>query len=174
MRISVIIPALDERGVIGAAIDGACDGHTHEIVVVDGGSVDDTAAVAEQHGARVIATEAGRARQMNAGAAVTTGDVLLFLHADTILPGAYATHVAAVLARPGVVAGAFALAIDAPHRALRQVRHFHRKYKNKECDESENADHQRIHVIEFLVPIQDRSPECAWIGLVRAARAGII
>jgi rSAM/selenodomain-associated transferase 2 len=69
----------------------------------------------------VIDSPPGRGRQMNAGAAVTTGDAVLFLHGDTTLPEGFAEHVARVLARPGVVAGAFELRIDAPHRALRLV-----------------------------------------------------
>lgn len=117
----MIIPALDERAAIGAAVDRAREGHPHELIVVDGGSIDDTVAVAERHGARVFTTTPGRGRQMNAGAAVATGDTLLFLHADTILPQGYPGHVACVLGRPGVAAGAFKLRIDAPNRALRLV-----------------------------------------------------
>ena len=121
MNVSVIIPTLDEHAVIGTAIGRAHGGGASEVIVVDGGSVDGTADTAARHGARVVETEPGRGRQMNAGAAVATGDVLLFLHADTILPSAYAGYVARVLARPGVVAGAFELRIDASHRALRLV-----------------------------------------------------
>ncbi len=124
MRISVIIPALDERDVIGAAVDRArmnerCE--PSEIIVVDGGSVDGTPAVAEARGACVVASPPGRGRQMNTGAAVATGDVLLFLHADTALPVGYAGHVGHVLARRGVAAGAFQLRIDAPNHALRLI-----------------------------------------------------
>ena len=121
MRSSVIIPTLDEHAAIGIVIDRARGGGASEVIVVDGGSVDGTAHAAEKHGARVIESPPGRGLQMNAGAAVATGDVLLFLHGDTALPAAYAGHVARVLARPGVVAGAFELRIDAPHRALRLI-----------------------------------------------------
>lgn len=121
VRVSVIIPTLDEQTSIGAAIERAREGGAFEVIVVDGGSVDGTAQAAERHGAHVIESQPGRGLQMNAGAAVTTGDALLFLHSDTILPVAFAGHVAGVLARPGVVAGAFELRIDAPHRALRLV-----------------------------------------------------
>ncbi len=121
MNVSVIIPTLDEHAVIGTAIGRAHGGGASEVIVVDGGSVDGTADAAAGHGARVIETQPGRGRQMNAGAAVATGDVLLFLHGDTTLPAVYAGHVARALARPGVVAGAFELRIDAPHRALRFI-----------------------------------------------------
>ncbi len=121
MRLSVIIPTLDERDLIGAAIDRVRAGDPWEIIVVDGQSTDGTAAAAETHGARVVVSAPGRGRQMNAAAAVATGDVLLFLHADTALPPEFTRHVAQAMARPDVVAGAFELGIDAPCRALRLI-----------------------------------------------------
>nr|MBA3817827.1 glycosyltransferase family 2 protein [Deltaproteobacteria bacterium] len=60
-----------------------------------------------RHGVRVIAAPRGRGPQLNAGAAAASGDVLLFLHADTVLPKDAVAHVASALATPGVVAGAF-------------------------------------------------------------------
>ncbi len=121
VRLSVIIPTLDERDLIGAAIDRVRAGDPWEIIVADGESADATAAAAEAHGARVVVSAPGRGRQMNAGAAVATGDVLLFLHADTALPPEFTRHVAEAMARPNVIAGAFELGIDAPHRALRLI-----------------------------------------------------
>ena len=135
MRISVIIPALDEDAVIGDAIERVCQDKPWEIIVVDGHSLDATVTVAESHGARVVSTEPGRGRQMNAGAAVATGDVLLFLHADTALPAGFTGHVARAMTAPapapgiapgiapapGIVAGAFELRIDAPHRSFRLI-----------------------------------------------------
>ncbi len=75
VRISVIIPALDECAVIGDAIDRVRQGKPWEIIVVDGHSDDATAAVAASHGARVVASEPGRGRQMNAGAAIADGGI---------------------------------------------------------------------------------------------------
>ena len=86
MRLSVIIPTLDERELIGAAIDRVRTGDPWEIIIADGQSTDGTANAAETHGARLVVSAPGRGRQMNAAAAVATGDVLLFLHADTALP----------------------------------------------------------------------------------------
>lgn len=88
MRLTVIIPALDEAPTIGGTLATLAPlvERGVEVVVVDGGSRDATARIAREHGARVAVTGRGRARQMNAGAALARGDALLFLHADTRLP----------------------------------------------------------------------------------------
>ena len=85
---SIVLPVLDEAAGIAATLQvlAPLRGRGHEVVVVDGGSQDGTAALATPHADRVIASPRGRARQMNAGAALAQGDVLLFLHADTTLP----------------------------------------------------------------------------------------
>jgi rSAM/selenodomain-associated transferase 2 len=111
MRLSVVIPALNEAAQIGAAIASAGTADV-EIVVVDGGSDDDTAARAAAAGAAVVHAARGRARQMNAGAARAGGEVLLFLHADTRLPSGFAADVAAALADAGVVGGRFDLRLE--------------------------------------------------------------
>src|ERR1700719_3511802 len=85
-RVTVIIPALNEAGRIGDAIDSAFGAGAAEVLVADGGSGDGTVAVAEAHGARVITGERMRSRQSNSAAKEATGDCLLFLHADTELP----------------------------------------------------------------------------------------
>ncbi|MGB7746563.1 MAG: TIGR04283 family arsenosugar biosynthesis glycosyltransferase [Verrucomicrobiia bacterium] len=106
-RISVIIPALNEAQYITATMQSAQRGRPCEILVVDGGSADDTVALARAAGARVIHSQPGRARQMNAGAAQATGHALVFLHADTLLPADYPEVVAGTLRDPAVTAGAF-------------------------------------------------------------------
>jgi rSAM/selenodomain-associated transferase 2 len=83
--ISVIIPALNEEGHIGACIESAKKLNPVEIIVADGGSSDRTREVAEDAGALVIQSPKGRGIQMNRGASVAKGEVLLFLHADTII-----------------------------------------------------------------------------------------
>ena len=87
--ISVIIPTLNEAENIPAAIRSA-QTDAVEIIVVDGGSEDETVARAESMGARVLRGPRGRACQMNRGAAIAQGQILLFLHADTLLPQGYA------------------------------------------------------------------------------------
>ena len=120
-RISVIIPALDEARVIGRALASAADEPEVELIVVDGGSRDATAEIARSYGAAVVTSLPGRARQMNAGARIATGETLLFLHADTRLPPQFAREVRRILNLPGVVAGAFELKIDGADWALRLV-----------------------------------------------------
>jgi len=87
-RIAVIIPALNEAPGLQQTLAPLLDwrAHGHELILVDGGSTDATASIAAAAGVRVLRSEKGRARQMNAGAAAASGDVLLFLHADTELP----------------------------------------------------------------------------------------
>lgn len=87
-RLSIIIPALNEAQGIGATLRALepLRRRGHEVIVVDGGSVDATASIARPLADRVVESAAGRARQQNAGAEVSRGGVLLFLHADTRLP----------------------------------------------------------------------------------------
>jgi len=107
--ISVVVPVLDEGLLIAAQLEALlCAVGIHEIIVVDGGSCDDTRAIAESYeGVRVLRAARGRASQMNAGAAAASGDVLLFLHADVELPHGAARTIAETMAEPGVIAGAF-------------------------------------------------------------------
>ena len=101
MRLSVVMPALDEAAGVRAALEPlqAWRAAGHEVVVADGGSADDTPRVAAPLCDRVLAAPRGRARQMNAGAAVASGEGLVFLHADTRLPPGADRLVAAALAR---------------------------------------------------------------------------
>lgn len=121
MSISIIIPALNEAAHLAATIQSAQSPTTCEVLVIDGGSCDATIAIAEAAGARVIRTEAGRARQMNAGAKVARGNILLFLHADTRLPQDFDWYVRQVLTQEKAVAGAFHLGLDGTQRGLRFI-----------------------------------------------------
>lgn len=123
MFLSVIIPAINEEECIAAAVKSARRAKNVEVLVADGGSRDATAPIAENAGAKVLATRTGRAFQMNAGAQAASGDALLFLHADTRLPPGYEAHVRRILDRPGVAAGAFRLGIRASGVSVRLVEH---------------------------------------------------
>lgn len=120
MRIAVVIPARDEADGICAAVQSARAAGV-EVLVVDGGSVDATAARARAAGARVLRAPPGRARQMQAGANAANADAILFLHADTRLPADYAAALRQALANPRVAGGAFALRFAERRPALRWV-----------------------------------------------------
>lgn len=122
MRISVILPALDEEAGIAAAIRSCSGGDPFEVIVSDGGSRDRTAEIARETGAAVIAAPRGRAAQMNAGAKAARGDVFLFLHADTRLPEGWASAVRAALRTPAVVGGAFRIRLTPSAGAGRYTR----------------------------------------------------
>jgi rSAM/selenodomain-associated transferase 2 len=85
-RISVIIPSFNEERRIRACIGSAQRINPLEVIVVDGGSTDRTCEIAQEAGAIVIRSSKGRGIQMNKGASFAKGKVLLFLHADTIMP----------------------------------------------------------------------------------------
>ena len=117
--ISVVIPVLDDAELVCEAVAAALEGGALEVIAVDGGSRDATREAAATAGARVLETENGRAVQMNAGAAAARGDILLFVHADTLLPPDAAALAHKTLASPGVVAGAFGFAVRSGSRRAR-------------------------------------------------------
>ena len=119
--ISVVIPALNEAAHVGAALASIALGRNAEAIVVDGGSTDGTAQIAAAAGARVLHCAPGKARQMNAGAEAAGGELLVFLHADTLLPPGWDEHVRAMLTDPDVALGAFRLGVDGPGIGLRLV-----------------------------------------------------
>jgi rSAM/selenodomain-associated transferase 2 len=122
-RLSIIIPTLNEAGGIVAILEslGELRRRGHEVIVVDGGSSDGTATLAAGLADRVLAASAGRAGQMNAGARAATGDVLLFLHADSRLPGEADRLVLQGLAAGDLAWGRFDVRIAGPHTLLRVV-----------------------------------------------------
>lgn len=116
----MVIPALDEADNLERLLPGLRRWPGAEVVVVDGGSRDDSAAVVARHsGVRWLASAPGRARQMNAGARIARGDILVFLHADTRLPDGALQAVEAALADPGVVGGRFDVTLDSARPILR-------------------------------------------------------
>lgn len=113
--VSVVIPALDEAARLGATLERAraalpgC-----ELIVADGGSTDATVGLAAARGATIVSAPRGRGRQLVAGAAAARGALLVFLHADTLLPPAAGPVLARAFADPAVKIGTFRLAFDAP------------------------------------------------------------
>ncbi|MCL6503289.1 MAG: TIGR04283 family arsenosugar biosynthesis glycosyltransferase [Pirellulales bacterium] len=117
--LSVIIPTLNEEPLIVAAVERAWRLQPHEVLVVDGGSSDQTASLAEAAGAVVLHAPRGRGVQQNTGARQAGGSVLLFLHADTWLPPPAAVQLKQALCCADVAWGAFQQRIEARGRIYR-------------------------------------------------------
>ena len=131
--ISVVIPALNEAECIESALQSVRrQTPAHEIIVVDAGSLDETAAIASRY-ARVMQAPGGRSGQMNAGAAQARGDILLFLHADTLLPSDGLERVRAALSDPACPGGAFRLSFDRATPLLRFYAWFSRLHLPSLC-----------------------------------------
>ncbi len=113
MRISIVIPVFNEADTIEAAASALSQLHGEaEIIVVDGGSSDETVALARACGLTVISASRGRGQQMNAGTVCTQGEILLFLHADTYLPPDALALITAALQSPEVCGGNFSLRFE--------------------------------------------------------------
>lgn len=112
MRLSIVIPTLNEATGIEQNIQRALALQPQEVVVSDGQSEDNTADLARSAGVLVVTCERGRGRQLNAGARVATGDVLLFLHADCWLESQAARQIEVALQNETVFGGAFCQRIE--------------------------------------------------------------
>jgi len=121
LNISVIIPTLNEKTTLGPLLTSLQVYQGLEIIVADGGSTDKTLEIADYYGAQAVSSEPGRGKQQNMGAALASNDILLFLHADTLLPADFPRHIHTLLQQPATAAGAFQLKIDAPDTGYRII-----------------------------------------------------
>ena len=120
MRISIIIPALNEEACIRATLDSAAGLDPFEMIVADGGSTDRTVSIAREY-CRVVHSGSGRGLQQRTAAATASGEVLWFLHADSI-PGSDALEaIEECLADERIAGGNFSLCFDGESRSARQL-----------------------------------------------------
>jgi rSAM/selenodomain-associated transferase 2 len=121
MRISIVIPVLNEARSIGATLEAVMALKPDEVVVVDGGSTDGTPMICQRRGVIVISAPCGRGVQMNHGARQATGDILLFLHADTRLPGSALDDIRQALQARNCVGGRFDVRLDGAQWMLKLI-----------------------------------------------------
>ena len=121
LKVSIIIPTLNEALILQETLGKISRLHPHEIIVADGGSLDTTVPIAKRETTRVVECELGRALQMNAGAREATGDLLLFIHADSrVTPESYHRMIEAMRSSD-LVGGAFSLAIESEKISLKLI-----------------------------------------------------
>jgi rSAM/selenodomain-associated transferase 2 len=123
MRLSIIVPMLNEATGLPRLLTrlSLLKSQGCEVLIVDGGSDDGCAELAARAGLQVLTSPRGRARQMNHGAVHAAGNVLLFLHADTVLPEGAIITIHRAMQSSGAVWGRFDVVIDGPHPMLRVV-----------------------------------------------------
>ena len=112
MRISVIIPVLNEEKSIVSTLRALQSQGAEEVIIVDGGSTDRSREICQRMGAIVLMSPRGRARQMNRGVRQATGEIVLFLHADTRLPASGLDDVRFALSDSRYVGGRFDVRLD--------------------------------------------------------------
>ncbi len=119
--VSVIIPTINEESVLAGCLSAIAVPDVREVIVADGGSTDDTLSIAERFGATVVRSPRGRARQMNAGAKMAGGDILLFLHSDCVMPQGGVERLRFAMSNHGYPAGYFRQRIDDPRAVYRLI-----------------------------------------------------
>jgi len=123
MKISIIMPVLNEAPAIAQTLIALQPLREagHEVIVVDGGSDDDTITVANPYADKIIQGPRGRSRQMNAGVKLASGEILLFLHGDTFLPGRADRLIIEGMKRKGRRWGCFDVKLSGKHSLLRII-----------------------------------------------------
>jgi|Deesub1362A_J573_1020465.scaffolds.fasta_scaffold17907_2 rSAM/selenodomain-associated transferase 2 len=121
MKVSIVVPVLNEEKTIEKTLSSINRYDEVELIVVDGGSIDRTLEIARDYTDIVVVSQKGRATQMNLGARYATGDILLFLHADCILPDNAFSLIRSTMEMDSVSAGAFDIYLDHPSFIYRVI-----------------------------------------------------
>ncbi|MEN8129442.1 MAG: glycosyltransferase family 2 protein, partial [Pseudomonadota bacterium] len=123
MRLSFIIPVLNEAALLSRCTDylASLKAGGHQLIIVDGGSQDRSTALGRCIADRFTSTPRGRAYQMNAGATLATGDVLVFLHVDTLLPATAVDNIVSAITGKGSLWGGFDIRLSGHHPAFRMI-----------------------------------------------------
>ena len=124
MKISIIVPTLNEERGLAETLKHIQQLTPHEIIVSDGGSNDKTLEIAAAFTKNIVKGPTGRALQMNAGAEIATGDILLFLHADSRMEPASLEKISSSMEDSEEIGGAFSLRIDSEKWSLRLINRF--------------------------------------------------
>lgn len=150
-KISIVIPTLNEAMRIGAVIRGLRKQDPDcQIVVVDGGSDDGTRQLAERAGASAYEASRGRGQQLALGAECCTGDIILFLHADTHLPDGALRAIRTALEDPGVVGGNFRTLFDGPTRFAAWLTGFYAWFRSRGLYYGDSAIFVRRYVYRAI------------------------
>lgn len=151
MQISVVIPALNEACNLSELLAHPdFDDPRIEVIVVDGGSVDETVAVATALGARLVRAPKGRGAQLRAGAEIATGEIILLLHADTRLGRGALDAIRDAMADPSIVGGNFRLLFDGPSRFARWTTRFYAWLRRRGVYYGDSAIFVRATVLRDL------------------------
>lgn len=120
-EISIVIPALDEADELAATLDAlkSLADENVEIILVDGGSTDATISIAQNYDVKILHSPRGRGRQLQIGGAAARGEILWFLHADTIAPLDAVFEIKRALQNPRIVGGNFTIRFDGTRFAAR-------------------------------------------------------
>ncbi len=150
MRLSVIVPTLNEGASLARTLEAAREGKPFELLVVDGGSTDETIGIASRLADGIVWSLQGRSAQMNAGAAASNGDTLLFLHADTILPEGYRIWIERALVDPAVAGGRFDVALEGVEPKASN------KVEPKASNKKDRFRNWMLRVVAWLMNVRSR------------------
>lgn len=162
MHLSIIIPTLNEANYLGSTIEHLRQNssYEHEIIVVDSGSTDGTCEIANRLGVKLIRPKSdsiGKSQILNEAAQTASGDVLLFLDADTLVPHEFDKSIASALVDPNIVGGAFEFSLDGTQFGLRIVEFINRiRYRVRQRYYGDQGVFVRSHVFKRVGGYPDK------------------